>query len=203
MWRSFCSLMGAGLRIAAVWDQHAGRSPKNGNPRHNSQAGHHNKRPSHEKGLLRKVVRSNPSFYNRNIKNNELCNRDRLEINKSRVVWRGRSPSILNPQLLVRGARGACARGARDPMRHVRCEDEFLRSRACTARAKIFSLRLCRPGAPQGREAKARGFSQGGQVPLAGAVQQPLVLFAASCASALCSLFRTRDSSGILTARRS
>ena len=57
--------------------------------------------------------RSSPSFYNRNIKNNELCNRDRLELNKSRGVWRGRSPSILNPQLLVRGARGACARGAR------------------------------------------------------------------------------------------
>jgi len=48
----------------------------------------------YDMGLLRKVVRSNPSFYNRNIINNELCNRDRLELNKSRVVWRGRSPSI-------------------------------------------------------------------------------------------------------------
>ncbi len=61
------------------------------------------------------------------------------------VVWRGRSPSILNPQ-----------------QRHARCEDEFLRSVACGAGAKILTLRLCRPGVPQGRQAKARGFPKGG-----------------------------------------
>ncbi len=72
------------------------------------------------------------------------------------VVWRGRSPSIINPQ-----------------QRHARCEDECLRSGACPAGAKILSLRLCRPGVPQGRQAKARGFPKGGQVPLSRAVQQP------------------------------
>ena len=37
-----------------------------------------------------------------------MRNKDCQEINNSRVVWRGRSPSILNPQ-----------------QRHARCEENF------------------------------------------------------------------------------
>ena len=68
---------------------------------------------------------------------------------KPREVWRGRSPSMINPQ-----------------QRHARCEDEFLRSGACGARAKILSLRICRPGGPKVREANPRGYPIGGRVPL-------------------------------------
>ncbi len=68
---------------------------------------------------------------------NQLCNSNYLEINNPGVVWRGHSPSMLYPQ-----------------QRHARCEDEFLRSGACGARAKILSLRLCRPGfAAPGKQA--------------------------------------------------
>ena len=116
-----------------------------------------------------------------------MCNRHCQEINNSRVVWRGRSPSILNPQ-----------------QRHARCEDEFLRSRNKpwvrktnqllwsknsfiaplppgvrsawkTGRWPVFSENgPVGPGFPKGREAKARGLTKGGRVPLSGAVQQPL-----------------------------
>ena len=67
--------------------------------------------------------------------------------------------------LQVQSAAATCAvRGA------------FLRSRACPARAKMLSLRLFRPGVPQGREEKAFISIKWILHLIEGAVQQPLFI---------------------------
>ena len=70
--------------------------------------------------------------------------------------------------------------GAAAPPCQIRSSDmrgarRIFAERSLPRGAKIHTLRLCRPGVPKGREAKARGFPKGGHVPLSRAVQQPLL----------------------------
>ncbi len=117
-----------------------------------------------------------------------MCNRDCLEINNFRVVWRGRGPSISNPQ-----------------QRHARCEDELLSSgnmpwlgeaNSTPAEQKFFPCafaargsqrpenrpvacfqreRAGRPWIPEGTSGKGvRGVSKGGrQSPFRGLCYSP------------------------------
>ena len=60
-------------------------------------------------------------YIKRNGNQNKLCNRERLENNISGVVWRGRSPSISNPQ-----------------QRHARCEENFCGAELAPREQKFF-----------------------------------------------------------------
>ena len=84
--------------------------------------------------MLQNQCCNTPSYINEYRIQKQLCNKDCQEINNTREVWRGRSPSILNPQ--QRHARCGAVSARKICQWHI-----FSEQRAGRPRAGIFTER--------------------------------------------------------------